>query len=33
MVALIVAFLAVSTWAARRNHQYNMDRLYLPVEV
>lgn len=33
IVVLTVAFLAVSTWAARRNRQYNMDRLYPPVEV
>lgn len=32
-VGLTLAFLAVSTWAARRNRQYNMDRLYPPVEV
>ncbi|MDL9937702.1 YhgE/Pip domain-containing protein [Gordonia sp. ABSL1-1] len=31
-VATLV-FLAVSTWAARRNRQYTMDRLYPPVEV
>ena len=30
---LTVVFLAISTWAARRNRQYNMDRLYPPVEV
>ncbi|MGM7670375.1 YhgE/Pip family protein [Microbacterium sp. A93] len=33
IIALTVAFIAVSTWAARRNRQYNMDRLYPPVEV
>ncbi|QIK64476.1 YhgE/Pip domain-containing protein [Leucobacter viscericola] len=33
MVGLTVIFIAVSTWAARRNRQYNMDRLYPPVEV
>lgn len=33
MVALTALFIAVSTWAARRNRQYNMDRLYPPVEV
>lgn len=33
IVGLTAAFLAVSTWAARRNRQYNMDRLYPPVEV
>jgi putative membrane protein len=33
IVVLTVAFIAVSTWAARRNRQYNMDRLYPPVEV
>ncbi|WP_454166324.1 YhgE/Pip family protein [Gordonia iterans] len=33
LVALIVVFLAISTWAAHRNRQYNMDRLYPPVEV
>lgn len=33
-IALLTAvFLAISTWAARRNRQYNMDRLYPPVEV
>lgn len=31
--ALTLIFLAVSTWAARRDRQYNMDRLYPPVEV
>lgn len=30
---LTIVFLAISTWAARRNRQYNMDRLYPPVEV
>ncbi|MFW0793352.1 YhgE/Pip domain-containing protein [Gordonia sp. CPCC 205515] len=30
---LTVVFLAISTWAAHRNRQYNMDRLYPPVEV
>ncbi len=30
---LTVVFLAISTLAARRNRQYNMDRLYPPVEV
>ncbi len=33
LVVLTLTFLAVSTWAARRNRQYNMDRLYPPVEV
>lgn len=33
IVSLTVAFIAISTWAARRNRQYNMDRLYPPVEV
>ncbi|MEF3402389.1 YhgE/Pip domain-containing protein [Agromyces sp. CCNWLW203] len=33
ILVLTVAFIAVSTWAARRNRQYNMDRLYPPVEV
>lgn len=33
IVGLTIAFLAVSTWAARRNRQYNMDRLYPPVVV
>lgn len=33
IVALTMLFLAISTWAARRNRQYNMDRLYPPVEV
>jgi putative membrane protein len=33
IVLLTVVFLAISTWAARRNRQYNMDRLYPPVEV
>ena len=33
MVLLTALFLAISTWAARRNRQYNMDRLYPPVEV
>lgn len=30
---LTAVFLAISTWAAHRNRQYNMDRLYPPVEV
>ncbi|GIT79682.1 membrane protein [Leifsonia sp. LS1] len=30
---LTVIFIAASTWAARRNRQYTMDRLYPPVEV
>ncbi|UCR89468.1 YhgE/Pip domain-containing protein [Mycetocola spongiae] len=33
IAGLTAVFLAVSTWAARRNRQYNMDRLYPPVEV
>lgn len=33
LCGLTVCFLAMSTWAARRNRQYNMDRLYPPVEV
>ncbi|NLG47217.1 YhgE/Pip domain-containing protein [Gordonia sp. (in: high G+C Gram-positive bacteria)] len=33
VAGLTIAFLAVSTWAARRNRQYTMDRLYPPVEV
>ncbi|KRA24861.1 hypothetical protein ASD65_10815 [Microbacterium sp. Root61] len=33
IAGLTILFLAVSTWAARRNRQYNMDRLYPPVEV
>ncbi|WP_407316825.1 YhgE/Pip domain-containing protein [Isoptericola halotolerans] len=33
LVALTVVFIAISTLAARRNRQYNMDRLYPPVEV
>lgn len=33
LVGLTVVFLAISTWAARRNRQYSMDRLYPPVEV
>ncbi|MFC4224484.1 YhgE/Pip domain-containing protein [Lysinibacter cavernae] len=33
IAGLTVIFLAVSTLAARRNRQYNMDRLYPPVEV
>ncbi|WP_167004272.1 YhgE/Pip domain-containing protein [Mumia sp. ZJ430] len=33
IVCLTVLFLAVSTWAARRNRQYTMDRLYPPIEV
>lgn len=33
LITLTAACLAVSTWAARRNRQYNMDRLYPPVEV
>ncbi|GAC57016.1 hypothetical protein GOHSU_15_00080 [Gordonia hirsuta DSM 44140 = NBRC 16056] len=33
LIGLTVAFLAISTWAARRNRQYNMDRLYPPIEV
>lgn len=33
ITGLTLAFLAASTWAARRNRLYNMDRLYPPVEV
>ncbi len=33
VIGLTCLFLAVSTLAARRNRQYNMDRLYPPVEV
>lgn len=33
VIGLIVVFLAISTLAAHRNRQYNMDRLYPPVEV
>ncbi|AZG48623.1 YhgE/Pip domain-containing protein [Gordonia insulae] len=33
LIGLTLACLAVSTWAARRNRQYTMDRLYPPVEV
>lgn len=33
IIVLTLVFLVVSTWAARRNRQYNMDRLYPPVEV
>ncbi|PPG31287.1 YhgE/Pip domain-containing protein [Pseudoclavibacter sp. RFBB5] len=33
ILSMTVAFIAISTWAARRNRQYNMDRLYPPVEV
>ncbi|NDK89592.1 YhgE/Pip domain-containing protein [Gordonia desulfuricans] len=33
VIALIFVFLAITTLAARRNRQYNMDRLYPPVEV
>ncbi|MFB8188148.1 YhgE/Pip family protein [Microbacterium sp. NPDC055988] len=33
VVGLTIVFVAVSTLAARRNRQYNMDRLYPPVEV
>lgn len=33
LTALTAVFLAISTWAAHRNRQYNMDRLYPPVEV
>lgn len=33
VIGLTIVFLAVSTLAARRNRQYNMDRLYPPVEV
>ena len=33
LVGLTAVFLAISTWAAHRNRQYNMDRLYPPVEV
>lgn len=33
IVLLTALFLSISTWAARRNRQYNMDRLYPPVEV
>ncbi|MFT3660940.1 MAG: YhgE/Pip domain-containing protein [Gordonia sp. (in: high G+C Gram-positive bacteria)] len=32
VVGLTGVFLALSTWAARRNRQYNMERLYPPVE-
>ncbi|RLP76123.1 YhgE/Pip domain-containing protein [Mycetocola tolaasinivorans] len=33
IAGLTIVFLAASTWAARRNRQYNMDRLYPPIEV
>ncbi|MEP9413393.1 YhgE/Pip domain-containing protein [Gordonia sp. VNQ95] len=33
VISMTVVFLAISTLAARRNRQYNMDRLYPPVEV
>jgi len=33
IACLTIAFVAISTWAARRNRQYNMDRLYPPIEV
>lgn len=33
IIALTAVFISISTWAARRNRQYNMDRLYPPVEV
>jgi len=33
VAGLTILFGAVTTWAARRNRQYNMDRLYPPVEV
>ncbi|MGV9824991.1 MULTISPECIES: YhgE/Pip family protein [unclassified Gordonia (in: high G+C Gram-positive bacteria)] len=33
VAAMTLVFLAITTWAARRNRQYTMDRLYPPVEV
>ncbi len=33
LAGITALFLAASTWAAYRNRQYNMDRLYPPVEV
>lgn len=33
IIGLTLVFLSISTWAAHRNRQYNMDRLYPPVEV
>ncbi|WP_298446503.1 YhgE/Pip domain-containing protein [Gordonia sp. (in: high G+C Gram-positive bacteria)] len=33
LLGLTLVFLAISTWAAHRNRQYNMERLYPPVEV
>lgn len=33
VIGLTLVFIAVSTWAAHRNRQYTMDRLYPPVEV
>lgn len=33
VIVMTLVFLAISTLAARRNRQYNMDRLYPPVEV
>ena len=33
LLGLLVAALAVSAWAARRNRVYTMDRLYPPIEI
>jgi len=33
LLGLLLAALAVSSWAARRNRVYTMDRLYPPIEV
>ncbi|MGV0745248.1 YhgE/Pip family protein [Mycolicibacterium sp. XJ870] len=33
LVGLLAASLAASSWAARRNRQYTMDRLHPPIEV
>ncbi|MCV7320966.1 YhgE/Pip domain-containing protein [Mycolicibacterium confluentis] len=33
LVGVLVASLAASAWAARRNRQYTMERLYPPIEV
>ncbi|HTM84940.1 MAG TPA: YhgE/Pip family protein, partial [Mycobacterium sp.] len=33
LAGIIVVSLAVSTWAARRDRQYTLERLYPPIEV
>jgi putative membrane protein len=33
LCGVLAASLAVSSWAARRNRQYTMERLHPPIEV